>query len=77
MKATETKKYRWDYPLEWLEERLNETNDPEVLRDFALTLARSPEMDSDALQDLFQDDMTEDGYFRAEGETEDEDGEDL
>jgi hypothetical protein len=72
--TTTEKKYKWEYPLEWLEERLNETNDPEVLRDFALTLARSPEMDSDAIQDLFQDDMSEDGYFLAEGEepTEDE-----
>src|SRR5262245_45044590 len=57
------KKYQWDYPLEWLEEKINGTNDPEVLRDYALTLARSERMDSDSIQDLFQSDMDADGYF--------------
>ena len=57
------KKYQWDYPLEWLEEKINGTNDPEVLRDYALTLARSERMDSDSIQDLFQSDIDADGYF--------------
>ena len=53
--------YRWDYPLEWFKEKNNETNDPEVLRTFALELACKH--DSDTLQDLFQDVMESDGYF--------------
>lgn len=57
-------KYKWDYPLEWLEEKLNETSDPDVLRTYALELARKH--DSDTLQDLFQDDMDTDGYFEVE-----------
>ena len=59
--------YRWAYPLNWLEDKLNGTSDPDVLRDFALTMARR--MDSDMLQDLFQYDMYKDGFFEQNSRT--------
>lgn len=42
--------HRWNYPASWLEERLDECSHEETDR-----IAR--------LQDLFQDEMDEDGYF--------------
>lgn len=54
-------KYRWASPYEWLEEKAKEWSAERVLHEF-LGLAREA-VDSDTLQDGFQDDMEADGYF--------------
>jgi hypothetical protein len=59
--------YKWDSPGEWLIEKINsfEMLDFYKLREIALIMAR--ELDSDELQDLFQPEMDDDGYFTEVG----------
>lgn len=52
--------YRWDNPHDWLDDHCAEADIIElrsVIRDLCSKLS------SDDLQDLFQDEMTADGYF--------------
>lgn len=53
-------KYVWDNPYEWLEQMSRGWGEVQLLREF-LELVRH--VDSDTLQDQFQDLMDEDGYF--------------
>lgn len=55
-------RYQWGHPREWLEHRLNDFENLEDLRQFAHGLAE--QLDGDRIQDCFQADMEEDGYFR-------------
>lgn len=60
--------YRWAHPSEWLVERLHRfavNKDVEALHWTALELART--LDGDQIQDLFQDEMDADGYFKKRG----------
>ena len=52
-------KYKWDYPKEWLEEKIQkgEFSSDEVLNDILSFV------DNDTIQDIYQDEMDEDGYF--------------
>lgn len=65
---SQTRTYQWNNPGEWLEhhiDRLRDSGSDLVRLDLA-SLARTlgRELDSDQIQDLFQDQMEEDGYFR-------------
>ena len=53
-------KYKWDSPFEWLAEKAEDW-DREQLLDTLTTVAGA--LDSDTLQDIFQDEMDQDGYF--------------
>jgi hypothetical protein len=55
------KHYQWEFPLEWLNDRLDHESDGYRLRSYAKTLAQA--LDSDAIQDIFQEEMAADGYF--------------
>lgn len=55
-----SKRYRWHSPGEWLDTKLNEWS-PEEVKKAAETMARK--LDSDTIQDLYESEMTEDGYF--------------
>ncbi len=52
--------YKWDNPLEWLSSASKEW-DTAQLRNAILLVAE--QCDSDAIQDIFQQEMNEDGYF--------------
>jgi hypothetical protein len=52
--------YRWDSPSSWLRQKLTEGT-AQTLQARALRLAAA--LDDDTIQDLFQDEMDEDGYF--------------
>lgn len=54
-------KYKWDSAGDWLDDKLNATKNEDALRAFARDLASK--LDSDTIQDLFQSDMTRDGFF--------------
>lgn len=58
------RRYRWANPQAWLMWRIQGASRPE-LHNFVVLLARK--VDDDAIQDLFQKDMDNDGYFE-EGE---------
>lgn len=52
-------KYRWETPHDWIWEKIaeGEFTAYEVLQDVL------PKMDSDDLQDIYQEEMDKDGYF--------------
>ena len=64
-----TKTHKWANPYEWLEDAARLWDAPRLYREL-MNLARL--LGSDALQDEFQSDMDEDGYFKAQ---EDQEGE--
>lgn len=58
-------RYRWTHPIEWLNDKITELSqkdDVSELCSVARSLAEA--LDGDTIQDLFQDEMDEDGYFR-------------
>ena len=55
-------RYRWSHPTEWLEEKILTGHDA---REYAVSLLRM--VDGDQIQDEFQSQMHEDGYFSQEG----------
>lgn len=52
--------YKWENPYEWLEHKQEEWSKEETAQ---ALLSLALHTDSDTLQDLFQSDMEEDGYF--------------
>ena len=54
-------RYAWNHPREWLDYYLEGDYDRQDLANIVRQLA--DELDADALQDLFQADMDEYGYF--------------
>jgi hypothetical protein len=59
------KAYKWASPGEWLEDRLNryaESDDMNAIHHIAQELLTK--LDSDQIQDLFQDEMDAEGYFK-------------
>jgi len=59
-------KYKFPSPRVWLYEKLTETNDIRTLRSYAYELLLM--LDSDQIQDVFQEEMDRDGYFDIEKE---------
>jgi hypothetical protein len=55
-----TETYRWSHPYAWLESAAAEWDRERLLQEL-LTLAIKH--DSDTLQDIYQDEMENDGYF--------------
>jgi len=55
------KKYRWDTPTEWLTEKIENSNDMTKIISICYELIEH--VDTDIIQDIFQDEMDEDGYF--------------
>lgn len=53
-------KYKWETPYEWLMDKVNDMSEQD-LKNTVLNIARK--CDSDTLQDIFESDMDEDGYF--------------
>ena len=65
-------KYLWKHPLQWMGQRIQRALDENDIQWLATSLQMIlVRIDSDMIQDLFQDEMIEDGYF-VEQETEDE-----
>ena len=60
----ETKRYRWSHPIEWLDDHITElvrsNSGPELI---ALCRTLATKLDGDQIQDLFQTEMSADGYF--------------
>lgn len=54
-------KHQWDSPYEWFYWKLEQETDPVWLRNTARNLAGK--LDSDRLQDIFEGEMQNDGYF--------------
>ena len=63
-------RYRWSHPLEWLQEWIRDAEEIE-LRTLARQLAEL--LDADQIQDLFQSEMSDDGYFDEIKEVSDDD----
>jgi hypothetical protein len=64
--ANATKQYKWDSPQEWLASLIQtriKANDHEGVSELLMAIVNSGKLDSDDLQDIFQSDMDEDGYF--------------
>ena len=59
---TKKKTYKWANPYEWLDE-VSQEWDRNKLRFELLEIAAK--LDSDQLQDIYQSDMDQDGYFKA------------
>lgn len=67
------RKYKWANPQEWLLEKAesySRASETAELLSIIQTLVLK--MDADSIQDDFQSEMDADGYFRPEGEDEDE-----
>jgi len=60
------KKYKWSHPGEWLLDKINNTEDVAELRSIARSCVDA--LDSDKIQDIFQSEMNNDGYFEPESE---------
>ena len=55
--------YRWENVGDWLHDRIANADEPwlrQAIRDLATVL------DYDTIQDIFEDEMDEDGYFEEE-----------
>lgn len=66
--------YRWDSASEWLLEKVREkSDDPSYLMGVIDCLI--DKVDSDDIQDIFQSEMDEDGYFNEENDNEEEEDE--
>ena len=59
------KSYRWTSPNEWLSDQLAATDDPAKLRGYLTAILDL--LDPDMLQDVFQTEMEQDGYFQSTG----------
>lgn len=53
-------RYRWQYPVDWLSEAALKWDERRL---YQAVLSLAGRLDSDAIQDLFQEDMDADGYF--------------
>ncbi len=53
--------YRWQYPAEWLPHVVNHRWDAEKIACEFLRLVQTT--DSDTLQDMYESEMDDDGYF--------------
>ncbi len=54
-------KYKWNSPLEWLEDKVEQWDAAQIKSEL-LTLARR--LTSDDLQDEYENNMSDDGYFQ-------------
>lgn len=67
---TKSMMYRWSHPGQWLEHHIDQLRDSgsDYARLDLASLARrlGEQLDSDTIQDLFQGEMEEDGYFDVE-----------
>lgn len=53
--------YKWATPYEWLQEKASTEWTPDQVLEAMLSIAM--QTDPDTLQDIFESDMDEDGYF--------------
>ena len=53
-------KYKWEFPGEWLQEKIQGWDEAELRSALLCMLDR---MDNDDIQDIFQTEMDQDGYF--------------
>ena len=60
------KKYRWVCPHEWLSYHFSMEGDSDRLRD--ALFARARKLDHDTIQGVFEQEMSEDGYFEPKQE---------
>jgi hypothetical protein len=54
-------KYKWANPNEWLIDVIKKTDDIQTLKSIFFSFISG--LDSDYIQDIFQDEMDADGYF--------------
>lgn len=60
------KEYKWSHPTEWLDTLIQTriaANDHDGVQELLLVIVNSGKLDGDDIQDLFQSEMDEDGYF--------------
>jgi hypothetical protein len=55
-------RYKWDSPLDWLMEKAGSWDIQTLYNEFSAVV--QTKLDSDQIQDLYQKEMQEDGYFR-------------
>lgn len=63
--TTQKPRYKWGHPSEWLDDYISDVasrNDTETLTQIARELAQ--QLDGDQIQDLYQEVMDSDGYFK-------------
>jgi hypothetical protein len=54
-------RYEWDSPYEWLMEYAAKLDTSKLYQEFGVVAEK---LDSDQIQDLYQDDMERSGYFK-------------
>jgi hypothetical protein len=65
MKGKTVKTYRWQHPHDWLLEKADEWNHTQLLAEFK---SLAMKLDGDQIQDEYQSEMDQDGYFDEEKE---------
>lgn len=71
-----TPRYKWDHPSEWLEQRIQTlTTQEDHIELASIAHALAGRLDGDSIQDLFQAEMDDDGYFQDLNRCPDCDGE--
>ena len=56
------KRYKWEHPKDWLDQKIANTKDIEELQKLCFDLANY--LDGDSIQSAFQNEMEADGYFK-------------
>ena len=56
--------YKWSHPTDWLKDKIRDTETLPEMRSLAQAIAEK--LDGDEVQDIFEDEMSEDGYFNKE-----------
>ncbi len=59
-------KYKWSHPAEWLNHKIDDSKEASFAVTELASMCRllASKLDGDTIQDLFQDEMDEDGYFQ-------------
>ncbi|MNC99146.1 hypothetical protein D3C83_173230 [compost metagenome] len=62
--------YKWKSAAEWLDEKIDNLRDGKFAEQDIAAIARAlaSKLDGDSIQDLFQDEMDEDGFFKEESD---------
>lgn len=68
-KAKSEPHYKWSHPIEWLDHFIDSYAERPVEDVLKLAKDLASKLDGDTIQDLFQQEMDDDGYFTLESET--------
>ena len=71
-KTENGKQYKWAYPSEWLNDHVDDSRGDNAEL-FSIIETLMSKLSEDDIQDLFEAEMSADGYFTPEGENDDDD----